>query len=150
MSSKFQAAIALREAITSVAAAEHKYLKESQAHDGFELLEIESSDVTDDDFTVFFDLKIDGKVMSFAYSLGYDGDVDAYSPYAEVCGGTEETPDQHQFRVKSFGEVGESGQSQQDVLDSIEQLGRECGEIRFSVFKWLESLQEKSSEHQTA
>lgn len=128
----------LRRAIMAMAVSEHHYLKASQKHDGFELDEVDSSDVTDEEFTAFFDMRMDGRVINFAYSLGFDVESGTYSPYAEICGGSEEIPGQHQFRVRSYASAGKVGQGQEEVLNSIEELSRECGEIRFSAFRWLE------------
>lgn len=126
---------AAQQALLNVARAEHKYLRESQAHDGFALNELETSDVTDEEFQAFFRVDIDAKTLNFLYSLGYDADDGTYTPYCEVDCGTDDNP--AQFVTKLVG--GEPrARTQADLLESIEALEANVGDARYEAFQWLE------------
>lgn len=122
-------------ALLAVAVQEHKFLAESQKHDGFSLSALEILTGTDEELHVVFSLTHSGQSMHFTYSLGFDPDEAGYFPYVEVCVGDERNP--NSFSTKQVGGF-EYVKDELDLLDSIEQLSRNCGEARFEAFRRLE------------
>jgi hypothetical protein len=132
-----------QQALLDVARAEHKYLRESQAHDGFELTELETSDVTDEEYQAFFRVSVDGKTLHFLYSLGFDVDDGGYTPYCEVNGGGDGRPDA--FATKLTG--GERNvRSQAELLESIASLEANVGDARYKAFQWVENVAPRSAD----
>jgi hypothetical protein len=148
MSSVKNAIAELRGAILDVALAECLLLKSSKNSDEFAIEEVESSSEAGDGFVASFGMKMDGRVINFAYSLGYDDKHGTYSPYAEICGGSDGLPGQRQFRVRSYAVAGEASQSQGDVIDSIKGLRRECAALRLSAFRWFGSISARDAQIQ--
>ncbi len=131
-----------QQAMLDNARAEHLYLRQSQAEDGFELGEIETSTVTDEEFTAFFPLNLDGRTLVFTYSLGFDVDENGYAPYAHVSGGDVENPEQ--FSTKVLGDMNYA-RDQDELLASVRVVGHVAGNARFEGFQWLM----KPAENQT-
>lgn len=123
-------------ALLDVATGEHNYLEQSKAHDGYALGELQILDGTDEELHIGFWLKLNGKTAHFKYSLGFDVDEGGYLPYVEAEAGDEEHP--MAFTTIHVGGEGYV-KSEAELLDSIELLGRNCGEARFEVFQWLET-----------
>lgn len=124
------------QALLNIATAEHRYLSESAVHDGFVLTSIATSDVTDEMFDAWFSLTLDGQTAYFRFTLGHDdcdADTARYQPKVEVTGGPDDEPLQYDRRFAAGTPVGEEG-----LLDAVLQFGRECGEARVLLFRWLE------------
>lgn len=130
---------ATHQALFDVAKSEYRYLVESKEHDGFDLSELEVLNGTDEELHIAFSLNLNGTTMYFLYSLGFDPDEGRYMPYVTVDVGEEQNPDF--FSTKQFGSA-QAVEGDEDLLDSIEQLDRNCGEARFVAFQRLNQLQQ--------
>lgn len=122
------------QALLDLARDEHRYLVSSREHDGFELSELTVEGDTDEELHINYSLGLNGKKMSFLYSLGFDGDLGGYCPYVEVVFGDESEP--IAFSTKRVGCNQRAG-GEEDLLAAVDHLRSICGDVRHAAFRWL-------------